>query len=303
MKTLLTRKSNRDDFRKLYPFSPALVDTLVAVSSLLQRERTALKVMALLLSSQKETLRLGQIVPVGDLFDQVSQGDEAFSSDMKIHFENAHRLYRQHLKPLLEKEHNLSFEEAAELPWDDPKRSALRNDDRLMKPARLAALNHGTILSPIPGQEATTVINKFKKWAAAAGQIKVREGAGSTSLAIQLSSVDTEQILAKAEAVDNYGNRIRKLKELIFNELGHDSEEKLQYTHEFRWRGTPRQAEIIFANIRELPAESLVSKGGSWKVVIDYPFDQGGHSVRDDIATKTTPGRSAGCRRFSTSPP
>jgi hypothetical protein len=302
MKTLLTRNSNRDDFRKLYPFSPALVDTLVAVSSLLQRERTALKVMALLLSSQKETLRLGQIVPVGDLFDQVSQGDEAFSSDMKIHFENAHRLYRQHLKPLLEKEHNLSFEEAAELPWDDQKRSALRNDDRLMKtlllaalvpevealkdmtPARLAALNHGTIQSPIPGQEATTVINKFKKWAAAAGQIKVREGAGSTGLAIQLSSVDTEQILAKAEAVDNYGNRIRKLKELIFNELGHDSEERLQYSHEFRWRGTSRQADIIFANIRELPAESLVSKGGNWKVVIDYPFDQNGHSVRDDIA-------------------
>lgn len=60
MKTLLTREANRDDFRKLYPFSPALVETLVAVSSLLQRERTALKVMAMLLSEQKETLKLGR---------------------------------------------------------------------------------------------------------------------------------------------------------------------------------------------------------------------------------------------------
>lgn len=302
MKTLLTRKSNRDDFRKLYPFSPALVDTLVAVSSLLQRERTALKVMAMLLSSQKETLQLGQMVPVGDLFDQVSQGDEAFSSDMKIHFENANRLYRQHLKPLLEKEHNLTFEETEAMDWNDQRRAALRNDDRLIKtvllaalvpevealkdmtPARLAALNHGTILSPIPGQEATTVINKFKKWAAAAGQIKVTEGAGSTLISIQLSTVDTEQILAKAGAVDNNGNRIRKVKELMFKALGRENEDQLYYTHEFKWRGTPREASVIFTNIRELGSDSLVCKGGGWKVIIDYPFDHNGHTVRDDIA-------------------
>jgi len=67
----------------------------VAVSSVLQRERTALKVMAMLMVEQKDTLQLGQIVPVGDLFDQVSQGDEAFSADMRTHFENAHRLYEQ----------------------------------------------------------------------------------------------------------------------------------------------------------------------------------------------------------------
>ena len=302
MTTLLSGKSVREDFRKLYPFSPALVETLVAVSSLLQRERTALKVMAMLLSQQKDTLQLGQIVPVGDLFDQVSQGDEAFSSDMKTHFENANRLYRQHLKPLLEKEHGISFEEANALAWDAPSRKALRNDDRLIKtlllaalvpevealknmtPQRLAALNHGTIATPIPGQEAATVINKFKRWAAAAGQIKIREGAGQTTLAVQLSSVDTEQILAKAEGVDNQGNRIAKLKELIFKALGQENEEQLYYSHEFKWRGTPRRTDILFANIRDLPYESLRSKGEGWKVVIDYPFDIQEHTIRDDIA-------------------
>jgi hypothetical protein len=302
MKTLLTREANRDDFRKLYPFSPALVETLVAVSSLLQRERTALKVMAMLLSEQKDTLQLGQIVPVGDLFDQVSQGDEAFSSDMKVHFDNANRLYQQYLKPLLEREHQMSFEQAELLPWDDSKRAALRNDDRLIKtlllsalvpeveslknmtPQRLAALNHGTIKSPIPGQEAATVINKFKRWAAAAGQIKIREGAGQTTLAIQLSSVDTEQILAKAEGVDNRGNRIAKLKELTFKELGQEDVDQLFYTHEFKWRGTPRRVDILFANIRDLVRESLASKGDHWKVIIDYPFDERDHTIRDDVA-------------------
>src|SRR6185437_11614195 len=37
--------SDAGAFRKLYPFSPALVATLVALSQALQRERTALRVM------------------------------------------------------------------------------------------------------------------------------------------------------------------------------------------------------------------------------------------------------------------
>ena len=36
---LLTSKSDEQAFRDVYPFSPALVETLVAVSSFLQRER------------------------------------------------------------------------------------------------------------------------------------------------------------------------------------------------------------------------------------------------------------------------
>jgi hypothetical protein len=96
--------------------------------------------MAMLMVEQRDNLQLGQIVPVGDLFDQVSQGDEAFSADMRMHFENAHRLYEQHLKPLLEQEHDLSFEEAEKLPYEDKKRRALRNDDRLIKSLLLAAL-------------------------------------------------------------------------------------------------------------------------------------------------------------------
>lgn len=301
--TLLTQKSNRDDFRKLYPFSPALVETLVAVSSVLQRERTALKVMASLLVDQRESLQLGQIVPVGDLFDQVSQGDEAFNADMRTHFENAHRLYEQHLKPLLEKEHNLTFEEAESLPLEDKKKNALRNDDRLIKtlllaalvpevealknmtPNRLAALNHGTIKSPIPGQEGATVLNKFKKWAAAAGQIKIRESAGGLpTISLQLSGVDAEQILAQAESVDNPGNRIRKLKELIFEQMGVGAQDDLFFRHKFRWKGTDRECDVVFGNLRELPDETIRSDGEVWKLLIDYPFDTAGHHVRDDIA-------------------
>jgi hypothetical protein len=46
---LLTSESTIEEFEQLYPFSPALVKSLVVVSSALQRERTALKIMMQLL--------------------------------------------------------------------------------------------------------------------------------------------------------------------------------------------------------------------------------------------------------------
>src|SRR3954451_13187441 len=116
--TLLTSEGDRQMFRKVYPFSPALVQTLIAVSSVLQRERTALKVMRQLLVDQRDTLQVGDLVQVGDLFDVVAHGDEAFSAEMAIHFENAKRLYHQKLLPVLEKQHG-RIEELEKLSWDD----------------------------------------------------------------------------------------------------------------------------------------------------------------------------------------
>ena len=92
-------------FRQVYPFSPALVQTLVAVSSVLQRERTALKVMLQLLVDQRDTLKVGDVMPVGDLFDVIAQGDEPFTEGMRIHFDHAKQLYHRKLLPMLERTH------------------------------------------------------------------------------------------------------------------------------------------------------------------------------------------------------
>ena len=70
-------------FKLVYPFSPALIQTLVAVSSALQRERTALKIMLELLVKRRDTLRLGDVIPLGDLWDVVAHGDEAFTDVMR----------------------------------------------------------------------------------------------------------------------------------------------------------------------------------------------------------------------------
>jgi hypothetical protein len=302
MNVLLTTQANRDMFRKVYPFSPALVETLVAVSFMLQRERTALKVMLQLLVEQRDTLKLGDIVPVGDLFDVISEGDEAFSDLMKVHFDSAKKLYEQKLRPLLEIEHGLRFDALEKLAKDDGKVVALRNDDRLVKTlllsalapnveslrgltaSRLAALNHGTIKSPIPGREYQTVVSKFRKWAGEVGQIKIGEESNNPTISIQLTGVDTEAIIQQAQAEDNTGNRIRKIKDILFSQLGIKEVDGLFFNHDFTWRATKRSCDVLLTNVRELTEASLRKEGDEWRMIIDYPFDEANFTPRDDIA-------------------
>jgi hypothetical protein len=302
MSILLTQEGDRQMFRKVYPFSPALVQTLIAVSSVLQRERTALKVMMQLLVDHRDTLQLGEIIPVGDLFDVVAHGDEAFSQDMAIHFDNAKRLYHQKLLPVLEKQHGIRREDVQKLDYTDPKRTAFRNDDRLVKTLllsalvpeveslrglnaeKLAALNHGTIKSPVPGREAQEVLRRCRTWAANVGEIRVGEESNPT-ITVQLSGVDTESIIEQARREDNQGNRIRRVRQMLFEQLGVQGEGEFEQYHDFSWRNTKRHCAVLFKNIRELPDSSLENEDSDWKLIIDFPFDEAGHSPRDDLST------------------
>ncbi|HUY32647.1 MAG TPA: hypothetical protein VMV69_07675 [Pirellulales bacterium] len=301
MNILLTQEGDRPMFRKVYPFSPALVQTLIAVSSVLQRERTALKVMIQLLVDQRETLKVGELIPVGDLFDVVAHGDEAFSAEMAIHFDNAKRLYHQKLLPVLERRHGIRREDVEQLDYSDPKRASFRNDDRLVKTLllsalvpeveslrglnaeKLAALNHGTIKVPIPGTEGKEVLRRIKTWAAGVGEIRIGEEANPT-ITVQLSGVDTESILAQAGGEDNHGNRVRRVKQMLYEQLGIVGEGELEQYHEFLWRNTKRHCVVLFKNVRELPDSSLENTGADWKLVIDFPVDEQGHGPRDDLS-------------------
>ncbi len=301
MNTLLTREGDREMFRKVYPFSLALIQTLIAVSSVLQRERTALKVMMELLVGQRESLTVGDIIPVGDLFDAVAHGEEAFSPEMAIHFENAKKLYHQKLLPLLEKQHDVRWEEVQQLSSIEPKYISFRNDDRLIKTLllsalvpqveslreingeRLAALNHGTIKSPIAGREGSLVLQKCKQWAASVGEIRIGEETNPT-ISLQLSGVDTDSIVKQAEREDNRGNRLRLLREMLYKQLEIKGEDQLEQYREFPWRNTKRSCNVLLSNIRELPENSLENIASSWKLVIDYPFDEPEYSPRDDLS-------------------
>ena len=146
---------------------------------------------------------------------------------------------------------------------------------------RLAALNHGTIRTPIEGREAQEVLRRVRGWAAGVGEIRVGEGNNPT-ITVQLTGVDTEAILAKARGEDSMGNRRRRVRQMLFEQLGIDDADRPTIELPFKFRNTDRSCEIVFANVRDLPDSSLES-GDYWRLVIDIPFAEGSHGPRDDL--------------------
>ncbi|QEG24770.1 DUF6079 family protein [Mariniblastus fucicola] len=303
VEALMTGGYDKGMFRKIYPFSPALVQTLIAVSSLLQRERTALKVMKHLLVEKRGELKVGDLIPVGDLFDMVAYGEGGFSTEMKEHFENAKKLYSRKLLPELEKKHKITLEQYKELPVDDPARRRFQNDDRLAKTLllsalvpdvealrgltarRLAYLNHGTIKVVNPGEEGAMVLQKIRDWAKMIGAIKIGDGA-DPMITVQLSSVDTDSIIAKAERVDNNGNRQRLVRQTLTELLNLGEENTLQRCHfyDWKWKNTDRECIVVFQNVWELSMSDIRNEDDRWKIIIDYPFDHSDRGPMDDIS-------------------
>jgi hypothetical protein len=299
--TLLTTTADRDMFRKVYPFSPALVQTLIAVSAALQRERTALKLMLQLLVDRRADLELGQLIPVGDLYDAIAEGDEPFSEGMRLHFENAKRLYTQRMLPMLERQHGVTWDAIKLGQADATAAKNLRNDARLLKTLllgalvpeveslkgltaqRLAALNHGTFKSPIPGREAQDVLRKCRDWVSEISEIKITEDQNPV-VSIQVTGVDIEPILRAAEANDNAGNRRKRIREALFGELNIADSGGLFTTYEFTWRGTKREVELLYENVREMTDDRLRGRSGAWTVVLDFPFDDANFGPADDLA-------------------
>jgi hypothetical protein len=296
---LMTEEGDRELFRATYPFSPAFMATLVAASSALQRERTALRVMLQLLVDRRNELTVGDLVSVGDLFDVLAGGDEPFSDDMKRQFDHARDVYRDHFRPLLLEAHKISESDADKLEPTHP----FRADDRLVKTlllaalvpgagplksldvAKLTALNHGSIVSPIPGGEKGIVLSKLRAWSSQVGALKVGEDPQNPTVALRLTGVDVDSVIAKAAHVDNVGERRRLIKTLVLDELGVETDQRLFSEHPIIWRGTQRTVDVVFGNVRDtsdLPDDTLRASGGRWKVVVDYPFDQG-HTPLEDL--------------------
>lgn len=298
---LLGSDADIEMFRTVYPFSPALVQALVDVSEALQRERTALKVMLQLLVDQRDSLEVGQIIPVGDLWDVVAGRDEPFSSELKSLFETAKKLWREKLEPALRDINNVNDS----TPADALERRALATDSRLMKTVllaslvpeveafrgldaqRLAALNWGSINTPIPGNEAQDVAAKLRRINGRVGELILSNDLTNPTVGLRLANVDTDDIIKRAtESFDNQGTRKLKLRELIARSLQDRIGADLRGTLDHVWRGSTRQVDVVFGNVRdssEIADHVLAAEADRPKLVIDFPFDQNGKSPEDDL--------------------
>ena len=155
--------------------------------------------------------------------------------------------------------------------------------------ARLASLNHGSIRSPLPGSEAGIVLAKVREWNRKVPEIHIGGDPRNPVIRVQLSDVDYESVVENAKGEDNEGRRRELLKDLVREAIGiteRDPDVFGVYAHPVVWRGSRRSVDVVFGNVRDagwLTEDHFRARPGSWRFVIDYPFDEAGHSAAEDL--------------------
>ncbi|MFC1610310.1 hypothetical protein ACFL6C_05080 [Myxococcota bacterium] len=307
--TLIGSEGDETAFRQVYPFSPALVEALVAMSNFLQRERTAIRILMQLLVEHLPELELGPIVPMGDAFDVIAGGEDPFDQVMRTRFNRARHLYAEGFLPIIRADHGT--DSPGKCQRDDPNHRkqlgcsgcperACRNDNRLAKTLLMAALapgaptfegmtvrrlvhlNHGVIASRIPGGEIQNAAEKLRRWKCDVDALRIGDQ-GDPEISLHLEGIDLKPIIDKARLeYDNAGSRKHTLRKLLFAELKLPPDATTT-EHKIEYRGVKRSGMVRFANVREMADKQLrCPAGAEWYLVIDYPFDPDG-SPQDDL--------------------
>lgn len=297
--------STMEQFRLTYPFSPALVDTLVALSSIMQRERTALKVMEQLLIDKRETMTIDKIIPVGDSFDYLLEGDKHISKQGGEAFRLGRTFWVEQLRP-----HILS---KYSIPTDTPDRDlptglrGLHAELRIGKtlilagvapevPAlksmtisRLAHLNHGSMVTMFKNDSISQTMELIREWAREFTEIVIQPGTNDPVISVRLDEVPWKDLVEQAQREDTDERRRLKIRSLLAEALRVADVAPAadgSLTRLVIWRGTARKAEVIFGNVRDhanlKDSDFRPFQAQALRLVVDYPFDEPGHTPAED---------------------
>lgn len=290
-------------FELTFPFSPALIDTLINLSSIMQRERTALKVMETMLIDKRNTMRIDSVFPVGDAFDYLLAGNDKMGNDAARRFALGKKFWTDKLRPLILKTHKLPADTRDTDIVDTPAGAELRIGKTLilsaiapevpalkqMTASRLAHLNHGSIRTPFRGSDVSLVLGIVNSWAAEFPEVIVTPGVKNPVVSLKLEDVPWEAVIAQSRVHDTEGRRQKKIRTLLADAFGISSvqaEQDGSYARTVTWRGTDRRVEFVFGNVRDardLP-EHIFTPGidGALRLIVDFPFDAPDHSVAED---------------------
>nr|WP_237774699.1 PglY protein [Actinosynnema sp. ALI-1.44] len=279
------------DFRAVYPLSPALLNVLVALSGALQRERTGLKLLQEMLYRRRADMKVGELIPLGDLWDVLADGTgEAFTDKLRKSAEDGHRFYVKARAYLQQRYGEGStqfvamdrFVKTLLLAALAPNVPALAR----LTGGRLAALNHGSIRSRTvsPG---SMVVSRLRDMQAEFGELR-SEGDEDPVFRLQLSDLDIEPLLDDVGEQDTLGARRIWTKKQLWSQLGVRVTEDFVCEREIVWKGTRRTAEFVFANVRDsrdLPDMQFApTVPGRVRVILDYPFDEADQTPLSDAA-------------------
>lgn len=290
-----------DYLRDVYPFHPALIEMLVDVTSLMQRERSALRLLYELLVVHYPTLPLGEFLPVGSAFSAIFPESGVEASKKVELMQDIHHQYYSRLAPAMAQMAKAAGE-AGEV-WSNERLRAL---DQLVKTVLLAEVSPrlkqgGLTIERLVQLNAVDVEGETFR-----GQVRVAETdllalsqrvpdlqvAGNSKTALVryvLGRVSLGEILGRARSkVDNPAQRFKVFWGAIRQALGVAGTKGFEDgglnegDWDLSWRRTKRRGRIKLGNVREMSYDDFTPPDGAFKILVDYPWDEPGHTVDED---------------------
>ncbi|MFM2247480.1 MAG: Bacteriophage phiC31 resistance [Pseudomonadota bacterium] len=310
MPTLQAGDASREECEQVYPFTPALIQVLVALSDRLQRDRTAVRILTELLVEHEPDLLLGEVVPVGDIFDLVISGEDAVDGESTQAFARARSLFMHELMPAVKAKNGTDGNGKCQREREGhPVRIGCsgcpvlgcRNDLRLVKTALLAALvpaeatmrqltvsrmialNYGAVRLPTASMEIHAVSTMLQRLSASVNAVTVGKGEDPV-VEISLQSLDLGKLLRRYDTVDTGTRRRGLLRALLWQCLGLKGEAGA-VEHEHKHHQVSRGGQVVFTNVRTAGDDELRCPDRyRWQLLVDFPFDDPGHTPQDDEA-------------------
>lgn len=287
-----------DYLRDVYPFHPALIEMLVDVTSLMQRERSALRLLYELLVVHYPKLPLGEFLPVGSAFSAIFPESGVEASKKVELMQDIHHQYYSRLAPAM-----LKMAEEAGAEFNEERRRAL---NQFVKTVLLAEVSPrlkqgGLTIERLVQLNAVDVEGETFR-----GQVRVAEtdllalsqrvpdlqvaGQGKTALVrFVLGRVSLGEILSRARSkVDNPAQRFKvfwlALREAlgVAGSKGFEDGGPNEGDWDLSWRRTKRRGRIKLGNVREMSYDDFTPPEGAFKILVDYPWDEPGHTVDED---------------------
>ena len=275
--------------RDVYPFHPALIEMLVDVTSLMQRERSALRLLYELLVVHHPHLPLGEFLPVGSAFPALFPEAGVEASKKVELMQDIHHQYYSRLALAMKK-----MRDDPDFGFDKERHRAL---DQLVKTVLLAEVSPRLKLGGLTIERLVQLNAVDVEGETFRGQVRVAEtdllalsqlvpdlqiaGQGKTAIVrYVLGRVSLSESLARARSkVDNAPKRFEVFWRALHQALGvtgNDADWVLT------WRHTRRRGRLKLGNVRDMSNEDFTPPEGAFTVLVDYPWDDPGHSVDED---------------------
>ncbi len=298
----------------VYPFHPALIEMLIDVTALMQRERSALRLLYELLVIHNPNLPLGEFLPVGSAFDAIFPPGGVEASKKIDTLQDIHRQYYDRLRPAMKQ---MATTASDAEPFDAKRGHAL---DQLVKTVLLAEVSPRLKGKGLTVERLVQLNSVDVEGETYRGRLRVA-AADLVSLSnlvpdLQVSSTDKtaivryvlggvslSEVLARARSkVDNVNKRFdvfyKALKQAlgVAGKRGFDDGDVNRGDLEVKWRNTRRKGVLRIANVRELTHEDFDAPEAGFTILVDYPWDLPGHSVEEDRQKAMTVRRARGNR-------